>query len=70
MKMLDAIDRDDGPTILGDGSEAFDFIAVEDCARANICGIKATVSDRCYVATMSEQASARAWPKSLNSFCN
>jgi nucleoside-diphosphate-sugar epimerase len=48
MKMLDAIDRDDGPTILGDGSEAFDFIAVEDCARANICGIKATVSDRCY----------------------
>ena len=48
MKMLDAIDRDDGPTILGDGREAFDFVAVEDCARANICAIKATVSDRCY----------------------
>ncbi len=33
MKMLDAIDRGEGPTILGDGSEAFDFVAVEDCAR-------------------------------------
>ena len=32
MKMLDAIDRGEGPTILGDGSEAFDFVAVEDCA--------------------------------------
>ena len=48
MKMLDAIDRGEGPTILGDGSEAFDFVAVEDCARANICAIKATVSDRFY----------------------
>src|SRR5262249_9409150 len=48
MKMLDAVDRGEGPTILGDGSEAFDFVAVEDCARANICAIKAAVSDRCY----------------------
>jgi len=48
MKMLDAIDRGDGPTILGDGSEAFDFVAVEDCAKANICAMKADVSDRFY----------------------
>jgi UDP-glucose 4-epimerase len=48
MKMLDAIDRGEGPTILGDGSEAFDFIAVEDCAKANICAMKAEVSDRFY----------------------
>jgi UDP-glucose 4-epimerase len=48
MKMLDAIDRGEGPTILGDGSEAFDFIAVEDCARANVCAIKADVKDRFY----------------------
>ena len=31
MKMLDAIDKGDD-TIMGDGSEAFDFVAVEDCA--------------------------------------
>lgn len=48
MKMLDAIDRGEGPTILGDGSEAFDFVAVEDCARANICAMKATATDRFY----------------------
>ena len=48
MKMLDAIDRGEGPTILGDGSEAFDFVAVEDCARANICAIKAETTDRFY----------------------
>lgn len=48
MKMLDAIDRGDGPTILGDGSEAFDFVAVEDCARANVCAMKASISDRFY----------------------
>lgn len=48
MKMLDAIDNDSSPTILGDGSEAFDFIAVEDCARANLCAMKADLADRFY----------------------
>jgi len=48
MKMLDAIDHGQGPTILGDGSEAFDFIAVEDCAKANICAMKADADDRFY----------------------
>lgn len=48
MKMLDAIDRGEAPTVLGDGSEAFDFVAVEDCARANVCAMKATVRDEFY----------------------
>lgn len=48
MKMLDAIDRGEGPTILGDGSEAFDFVAVEDCAKANICAMSADANDRFY----------------------
>src|SRR5215813_315894 len=48
MKMLDAIDRGEGPTILGDGSEAFDFIAVQDCARANVCAMKADMVDSFY----------------------
>lgn len=48
MKMLDAIDRGESPTILGDGSEAFDFVAVEDCGWANVCAMKATASDRFY----------------------
>ena len=48
MKMLDAIDRGEGPTIYGDGSEAFDFVAVEDCAKANLCAMKANVVDSFY----------------------
>jgi UDP-glucose 4-epimerase len=48
MKMLDAIDRGEGPTILGDGSEAFDFVAVEDCAYANVQAMKATATDEFY----------------------
>lgn len=48
MKMLDAIERGEGPTIMGDGSEAFDFVAVEDCGRANVCAMTATATDRFY----------------------
>ena len=48
MKMLDAIDRGESPTVLGDGSEAFDFVAVEDCALANVRAMQADASDRFY----------------------
>ena len=43
MKMLDAIDRGEAPTIFGDGSEAFDFVAVSDCGMANVKAMKADV---------------------------
>ena len=46
MKMLDAIDKGESPTIMGDGSEAFDFVAVEDCAYANICAMKSGATDQ------------------------
>ncbi len=48
MKMLDAIDNGQSPTIMGDGSEAFDFVAVEDCALANVCAMKADSVDSFY----------------------
>lgn len=48
MKMLDAIDEGQSPAIFGDGSEAFDFVSVEDCARANLCAMKADPVDRFY----------------------
>ena len=59
MKMLDAIDRGEGPTILGDGSEAFDFVAVEDCAAANLCAIKAAANDRYYNVGTGERTSLK-----------
>lgn len=48
MKMLDAIDKGESPTIMGDGSEAFDFVAVEDCGLANVCAIKSDAVDAFY----------------------
>ena len=48
MKMLDSIDKGESPTILGEGSEAFDFVAVEDCASANICAMKSDAVDEFY----------------------
>ena len=46
--MLDAIDRGESPTIMGDGSEAFDFVAVEDCALANVKAMSASTVDEFY----------------------
>lgn len=48
MKMLDAIDKGQSPTIMGDGSEAFDFVAVEDCGLANVCAMKSNAADQNY----------------------
>lgn len=59
MKMLDAIDKGEAPTILGDGSEAFDFVAVEDCGRANVCAMKATAADRFYNVGTGHRTSLR-----------
>ena len=48
MRMLDAIDKGESPTIMGDGSEAFDLVAVKDCATANICAMKSSANDEFY----------------------
>ena len=48
MKMLDAIDRGEPLKVYGDGSQAYDFIYVTDCAKANVCAMKADVVDRSY----------------------
>jgi UDP-glucose 4-epimerase len=38
--MLNKIDANEAPIINGDGSQAYDFIYVEDVARCNICALK------------------------------
>ncbi|MFC7780958.1 NAD-dependent epimerase/dehydratase family protein [Legionella taurinensis] len=38
--MLNKIDANEAPTINGDGSQAYDFIYVEDVARANLCALQ------------------------------
>jgi nucleoside-diphosphate-sugar epimerase len=48
MKMLDSIERGEPLTIYGDGSQAYDFVHVGDCAAANVCAMKAGTADRFY----------------------
>jgi nucleoside-diphosphate-sugar epimerase len=48
MKMLDSIDRGEPLVLFGDGSQAYDFVYVGDCAEANVCAMKATTTDRFY----------------------
>jgi UDP-glucose 4-epimerase len=48
MKMLDCIDRGEPLVIYGDGSQAYDFVYVGDCAAANLCAMKAETVDRFY----------------------
>jgi UDP-glucose 4-epimerase len=48
MKMLDAVDRGEPIPVYGDGSQAYDFVYVEDCARANVCAMQADAVDRFY----------------------
>ena len=43
MKILDNIEHGISPVVFGDGSQAYDFIDVEDVARANVCALKSTV---------------------------
>ena len=48
MKMLDAIDRGEPVTMYGDGSQAYDFVYVGDCAAANVAAMRAETSDEFY----------------------
>jgi UDP-glucose 4-epimerase len=59
MKMLDAIDRGERPIIFGDGSESFDFVAVEDCGAANVCAMRASATDRFYNVGTGKRTSLR-----------
>jgi nucleoside-diphosphate-sugar epimerase len=45
MKVLDKIDAGEAPAIFGDGSQAYDFVHVDDVARANVLSLKSEASD-------------------------
>ncbi|MBL4854248.1 MAG: NAD-dependent epimerase/dehydratase family protein [Robiginitomaculum sp.] len=48
MKMLDRIDNGIAPDVYGDGSQAYDFVYVEDCAKANVCAMQADTTAEFY----------------------
>lgn len=45
MKVLDKIKEGQRPVVFGDGSQAYDFVYVEDVARANILALKSDAKD-------------------------
>jgi len=48
MKILDRLDKGVPPIVYGDGSQAYDFIYVSDCAKANLCAMKTDPTDTSY----------------------
>jgi UDP-glucose 4-epimerase len=46
--MLNKIDANETPIINGDGSQAYDFIDVEDVARCNVLALKSEIADEFY----------------------
>jgi len=48
MKMLDNLDNGKAPIVYGDGSQAYDFVYVGDCGKANVCAMKAESTDSFY----------------------
>lgn len=46
--MLNKIDANEAPIINGDGSQAYDFVSVQDVARCNVLALQSEVTDEFY----------------------
>ena len=47
-KILDRLEAGERPVVFGDGSQCYDFVSVEDVARANLCAMASSVTRGCY----------------------
>ncbi|MGI8602762.1 MAG: SDR family NAD(P)-dependent oxidoreductase [Verrucomicrobiales bacterium] len=47
-KILDCLEKGERPVVYGDGSQQYDFISVEDVARANICAMQSEAQEGFY----------------------
>lgn len=69
MKVLDKIFAGQPPKVHGDGLQAYDFIHVSDVAKANICALKADVSDRFYNVGTGKKTSIKELCELLLELC-
>ncbi|MBN1292892.1 MAG: NAD-dependent epimerase/dehydratase family protein [Candidatus Latescibacteria bacterium] len=65
MKVLDKIDSNQAPVIFGDGSQSYDFIHVDDVARANILALKSDATDQFYNVGMGVKTTINELVKKL-----
>lgn len=70
MKMLDAVDRGEPLKVYGDGSQAYDFVYVGDCARANLCAMTSDVVDRFYNVGTGKRTSIKELAQMVNRLTN
>lgn len=57
--MLNKIDANEAPVINGDGTQAYDFVSVQDTARCNVLALRAEVTDEFYNVGTGVQTSIR-----------
>lgn len=57
--MLNKIDANETPIINGDGTQAYDFVSVQDTARCNVLALRAEVTDEFYNVGTGVQTSIR-----------
>jgi UDP-glucose 4-epimerase len=65
MKVLDKIDQGQRPVIHGDGAQSYDFVHVEDVARANVLALKAEASDEFFNVGCGEPTTIRELVQAL-----
>ena len=65
MKILDNIEKKINPEINGSGKEAFDFVNVKDCARANILAMKSSINNGFFNVCTGKKTSLRDLAKLL-----
>ncbi len=59
MKILDNLDQGKAPIVYGDGSQSYDFIFVDDTAKANVCALKSDAVDSFYNVGMGTKTSIK-----------
>ncbi len=59
MKILDNLDQGKAPIVYGDGSQSYDFIFVDDTAKANVCALKSDAVDNFYNVGMGTKTSIK-----------
>jgi len=65
IKVIDRLQQNLSPEIIGDGTQAFDFVYVKDVCRANILAMKSEKSDQAYNISSGKQTTITDMTKKI-----